>query len=205
MKKVLILFLSVLTLAAFAPKEIQDVTSYLVKPEQSQIKWHGKKVTGEHFGLIKLQDGTLEMDGETLIGGNFSLDMQSITCTDLKDPGTNQKLVGHLKSDDFFGVEKYPVSSFTIKKAEKKGPDQYHLTGDLTIKGITHEISFPAQVEMSQGKLKAQAEVNVDRSKYDVRYGSKSFFDNLGDKMIYDDFTLMINLVAEDNSLSRSK
>ena len=108
----------------------------------------------------------------------------------------NDKLVGHLKSDDFFGVETHPTATFVLKSAEKKSGNEYTVKGDLTIKGITKSIEFPATVKVSGNTLEASAEVVIDRSKFDVKYGSGSFFDGLGDKMIYDDFTLDISLVA---------
>jgi polyisoprenoid-binding protein YceI len=165
-----------------------------VDTQQSTLTWNGKKVTGEHNGTVKLSGGTLQVKDGKLVGGEFTADMTTLANTDLTDAGYNAKLVGHLKSDDFFGVEKYPTSTFKITKVEpitnaKAGEANYTITGDLTIKGKTHPATFPAV-----------ATATVDRAKYDIRYGSKSFFDNLGDKVINDEFTLDINIVAGANT-----
>lgn len=163
---------------------------------ESNIVWNGYKVTGSHTGNIQLKSGELEFDGDQLTGGSFVIDMTSITNTDLEGEW-NQKLVGHLKSDDFFGVEKYPTATFEITQVVSRGkPGEYKIVGDLTIKGIKKEIKFQADVEDMGDKAKAVAEVVVDRSEYNVRYGSGSFFDNLGDKTIYDEFDLQISLVV---------
>ncbi len=167
-----------------------------VSVAESNIVWNGYKVTGSHTGNIQLKSGELEFDGDQLTGGSFVIDMTSITNTDLEG-AWNQKLVGHLKSDDFFGVEKYPTATFEITQVVSRGkPGEYKIVGDLTIKGIKKEIKFQADVEDMGDKAKAVAEVVVDRSEYNVRYGSGSFFDNLGDKTIYDEFDLQISLVV---------
>jgi polyisoprenoid-binding protein YceI len=167
-----------------------------VSVAESDIVWNGYKVTGSHTGNIKLKSGELEFDGDMLTGGSFVIDMTSITNTDLEGEW-NQKLVGHLKSDDFFGVEKHPTATFEITQVVSRGkPGEYKIVGDLTIKGIKKEIKFQADVEDMGDKAKAVAEIVVDRSEYNVRYGSGSFFDNLGDKTIYDEFDLQVNLVV---------
>ena len=165
---------------------------------KSTIDWLGKKVTGQHNGTINLKSGELTMDGSELTGGSFEIDMGSIVVEDIKDETYNAKLVGHLKSDDFFSAAKFPAAGFIITeaKAVNKDGNNYHIKGSLTIKGITNKIEFPAKVENSEAGLTASAQIVVDRSKFDVRYGSGSFFENLGDKMIYDDFTLDVKLAG---------
>lgn len=184
----------VFTLSSFTVKDTKDV--YKVNTEKSKVEWLGKKVTGQHNGHISLKEGSVDVKGGKLTGGTFVMDMTSITNEDLTDQSMNDKLVGHLKSDDFFGVETHPTATFALKSAEKKSGNEYTVKGDLTIKGITKSIEFPATVKVSGNTLEASAEVVIDRSKFDVKYGSGSFFDGLGDKMIYDDFTLDISLVA---------
>jgi len=164
-----------------------------VDPAKSEITWLGKKVTGEHSGTIGLKSGELEVDGNSIAGGQFVIDMTSIKNTDLTDPEWNGKLVGHLKSDDFFGVEKYPEAKLVITKEAAFSGDKATVTGDLTIKSTTQPVTF----DVTKDGEKYVAEITVDRTKYDVRYGSKSFFDNLGDKVIYDDFYLTVNLAVE--------
>ncbi|MBI9063618.1 MAG: YceI family protein [Marinilabiliaceae bacterium] len=155
----------------------------------SKITWTGKKVTGEHMGHIHFKSGQLLFNGAELSGGEFIVDMTTITCTDLKDKEYNKKLVGHLKSDDFFGVSKFTESMLKLTSVKKSG-NGYDVKGDLTIKGKTNPIAFKAT---SAGN-KFMGTMVIDRTVYDVRYGSGKFFDNLGDKMIYDEFELVFEV-----------
>ncbi len=196
MKKAVLMALSVVAIGYSAIAENDGKSTMSVNAEESKVMWIGKKVTGEHLGYINMANGDLQFDGDVLKGGSFEIDMASITNTDITNEGTNQKLVGHLKSDDFFGVEQFPKASFVITGAEAKKAGKYDLKGNITIKGVTKEIEFPAQVTLLGDKATATATLTLDRSEFNVRYGSGSFFDNLGDKMIYDDFTLDITLVA---------
>lgn len=182
-----------LLMAAFTSPE--KITAYNVDAEQSSVQWTGRKVTGEHTGKIKIKEGSLDMEGKKLVGGNFVIDMNTIENEDLSGEYKG-KLEGHLKSDDFFGVATYPTARLVITDVKAKKGDNYEITGDLTIKDITHEVSFPATVKASGEQVVADAKIVVDRAKYNVRYGSDSFFDNLGDKVIYDDFDLEVSLVA---------
>ena len=160
----------------------------------SKITWIGKKVTGQHDGTIQLKSGELKMNGkEEITGGEFIIDMNSIKCTDLTDAGTNAKLVGHLKSDDFFGVSSYPEAKLVITEKAAFSNNTATINADLTIKGITHPVTFDVKRE---GNMFV-AEIVVDRSKYNVRYGSGSFFSNLGNNLIYDEFTIGVTLVGE--------
>lgn len=176
---------------------IGEAEKVKVDVDASTVNWVGKKVTGQHNGSIALKGGRLEMEGGVLTGGLFTIDMTSISCEDLSG-GTKGKLEGHLKSDDFFGVATYPTATFVITKAVPQGPGNYKVVGNITIKGTTEEIQFPATIEEKDGKYTATADLKIDRSKFDVRYGSGSFFDNLGDKTIYDDFELSVSLVAAE-------
>lgn len=176
----------VLTMVSFTTNPEEKKT---VDTGKSKITWKGYKVTGSHEGTINLKKGTLIFDGDRFKGGEFTVDMTSLVSTDLSG-NYKEKLETHLKSDDFFGVEKYPVATLTVRKATPTGKNSYEVTGDLTIKGKTHPVTF----DMSIYGSKATAALKIDRSKYDVRYGSGSFFDNLGDKTIYDEFDLVIDL-----------
>ncbi len=161
-----------------------------VKVSESKVTWKGYKVTGSHDGTIDLKSGFLMMDGNKLTGGEFVIDMTSITNTDMTSGNGKEKLEGHLKSDDFFGVENHPTAKLVIKSSETFNKNSYTVKGDLTIKGITKPVTFV----LSMFENKATATMKVDRSKFDVRYGSGSFFDDLGDKTIYDDFDLVVDL-----------
>ncbi|WP_300564673.1 YceI family protein [Flavobacterium sp.] len=155
----------------------------------SKINWVGKKVTGEHTGTINLKEGALVFKGKELVGGNFTADMNSINTTDLEGK-MKANLDGHLKADDFFGVDHFPTATLVFKSIGKKSKDTYTVTADLTIKGITKPITFDVLVN----KNMATSKLAVDRTKYDIKYGSGSFFEGLGDKTISDNFDLVVNL-----------
>ncbi len=171
--------------------------SQKVDASKSSVKWLGKKVTGEHFGSISVKEGNLEVANGKVSGGKVVIDMNSMLVEDIKDAGMNGKLVGHLKSDDFFGVATFPTSELTISKVESNG-NSHTFSGNLTIKGITQPASFTATSAKDGKSTSYKGALTIDRSKYNVRYGSNSFFDNLGDKAIYDEFTLDFNLVVSE-------
>ena len=178
------------TLAANTTNPVTNGDTKTVNVEESTITWTGKKVTGSHTGTINLQSGNLDFENGALVGGSFTIDMNTIVCTDLGEGGA-RKLEGHLKSDDFFGVAENPTAGLTITGVEAgEEAGTYNITADITIKGITKPISFTANV----GESNATATVTIDRSEFNVRYGSGSFFDNLGDKTIYDDFELVLDV-----------
>ena len=180
----------------------KDVTLYEVNVEDSQVEWTGQKIVYSHNGTVELSQGELKMEGNKLVGGYFELEMNTIENLDLEDPKDNQKLVNHLKSKDFFDVKKYPKAIFEVTKAieETNGENNYLLTGDLTIKGITRPLSFPARLEMEDETIKASATMTFDRSEYEIKYKSGSFFENLGDNIIYDDVEMSIKLIASKSS-----
>jgi len=171
---------------------------FKVDKDATKVGWHAEKVTGEHDGYVNIKSGSFDIDNGMIEDGDFVIDMKSITNTDLEDEGYKAKLEGHLKSEDFFSVEKFPEAKFVVTSVKKKA-DMQHITGNLTIKGITHEISFPAKVTATNDMFTAMATIKIDRSKYNVQFRSKSFFDieALGDKLIYDEFTINLHLVAK--------
>ena len=169
--------------------------SYKISNEKSTIAWLGEKVTGEHTGNIKIKGGEFTIKDNKVITGTFS--MTSITCIDLTEESWNKRLVDHLKSEDFFGVEKFPESTFKITESGSFEGGSAMVKGNLTIKGITHPIEFRATLQEKEGVMKIFANIIIDRTKYDIRYGSGSFFENLGDRTIYDEFKLKLNLTAE--------
>ena len=160
-----------------------------VNTSKSKVTWKAYKVTGSHTGTIELNSGVLVFDNDKLSGGEFVVNMGSLVSTDLEGEYKG-KLEGHLKSDDFFGVEQHPTSKLVLTNVTPNGKNSYEVKGDLTIKGITKSISLDVSVYGS----KATATMKVDRAQYDVRYGSGSFFENLGDKTIYDEFDLVVDL-----------
>jgi polyisoprenoid-binding protein YceI len=187
MKTTRIFFIAIMV---FAISSLQAQT-YKADASKTQIKWTGEKVAGKHWGYIDLKSGELTMKDGKITGGTFLIDMNSIVNKDIEDDGYNKKLVGHLKSDDFFGVSTYPTAKLVITKATAFKNGKADVRGDLTIKKNTESILF----SVTKSGDKYTAKIVVDRSKFDVKYGSKSFFDNLGDKVIYDDFILDIDLV----------
>lgn len=170
---------------------------YKLDTEKSTIEWTGRKVTGTHTGTLKFGSGAINHNG-ALKGGNFIIDMTSIKTTDLQGEWA-EKLDGHLKNEDFFATDKFATAKFVITKLGKANAEGVqNIVGNLTIKGITKELSFPATVKVNNGVLTATAKnVKIDRTKYDIKYGSKSFFDSLGDKAIDNDFELNISIVAK--------
>ena len=177
-----------LALVAFVSFAVNAQTKK-VDISKSTINWVGKKVTGAHEGTIALKEGALVFKGKKVVNGNFTVDMTTINTTDLDGKG-KANLDGHLKSDDFFGVEKFPTAKLVFKTIGEKGKGVYAVTADLTIKGITHPIKF----DLTVAKNTAETTLKVDRTKYDIKYGSGSFFSDLGDKTINDEFELTVKL-----------
>jgi len=174
---------------AFAPKA--DV--YTVDVAKSSITWEGKKFSGSHNGTVALTSGTLQFNGKKLVEGGFIADM-----TTIKDADGNANLEKHLKADDFFGADKFPAANFVIKKVEGAGAD-VKITGDLTIKGKTNPVTFDAKITWNADKtVTAVADkITIDRTKYDIKFKSKSIFSDIGNNFIYDDFTIAVKLVAK--------
>ena len=194
-KNALTLILSVIAGgAATATEPVAEVKTE-VSTDKSTVTWKAYKVTGSHYGTVALQSGSLMFDNGQLTGGEFVVDMTTLTANDLEGEWKD-KLVGHLKSEDFFSVEKHQTSTLVFTEVKQTGKNSYKVTGNLTIKGITKPVSF----DMSVYGSKATATMKVDRAQYDIRYGSGSFFDNLGDKTIYDEFDMVVDLEWEPAS-----
>ena len=172
-----------LTLFAFTTQITKEVNT-----ESSVVKWTGYKVTGQHEGTIMIKKGSLIFKNNVLVGGKFVIDMSTINTTDLEGD-YKKKLDGHLKDDDFFGVEKHKTASLVFTSLKQNGTN-YIVNADLTIKGITNKVKFKMQVLENS----AIADLKIDRTKYDIKYGSASFFDDLKDRAIYDEFDLNVNL-----------
>lgn len=173
---------------------------YKVSSKSSKVEWLAKKVTGQHNGSINIKSGGLTFSGNKLTGGNFVINMKTIKVLDLEEGSKmNGKLTGHLNSPDFFNTAEFGEASFKITSVKKSKSDggNYNITGDLTIKGKSSSITFPAKVSKDGSKISATAKMVFDRSKYDVKFRSASFFENLGDKMIYDDVEMTVSLVTE--------
>lgn len=166
---------------------------------QSVIEWEGSKPTGKHNGTIEISTGKILVTDGKLVGGSFVIDMKSIKNYDLTDAESNAKLVGHLKSADFFDVEKYPTSKFEITSVqEASGTENYNVTGNLTMKEKTASVTFPVKFALSDSLLVVESpQFVIDRSVWEVRYGSRKFFDNLRDNYISDDIALKLKINAD--------
>ena len=168
--------------------------NYLINKEDSIVKWKGQKVVGSaHVGDIQIKDANIEIDEKGNMIGNVIIDMKTINCTDLEGDW-KYNLEGHLKSDDFFGVDKYNYSEIKFKSI-KQNESKINFDADLTIKGITHPIIFDADFIDAKDKIIANSNITFDRAKYNVKYGSGSFFDNLGDNMISDYIDMEVVIV----------
>jgi len=191
-------------------KEAEEVAydaesvAYPLDLTNSKMFWLGKKVTGQHDGTINVSTGEIMVKNDTVTGGNFSFDMNSIVVLDLTDEKMNAKLTGHLKSADFFNVDSFATATFEITAAEMisnpTDSNNYNISGNLTIKGITNNISFPVMVVAKEGMVNTKATIMIDRTLWDIRYGSGKFFNNLGDKMINDEFEVKIDILAKKAS-----
>ncbi|EGV42974.1 YceI family protein [Bizionia argentinensis JUB59] len=178
--------------------EVTEVsTKYVVDTEASTIMWKGFKPTGSHTGTIKLESGVFTTNDEAIESGSFLIDMKSLYVTDLaEDTEDHGKLTGHLKSPDFFDVEAFPASAFEVTGFKTEN-GKTMLSGNLKMKDVENNISIPVNVKENNDSLTITSETfTVDRSKWNVKYGSKSFFDDLGDKFINDDMELQITITA---------
>lgn len=200
MKKLALVFLfcSFIGLAGIVAEDLH-VDVYHVDVNNSSVEWFASKFTGKHNGTVRLSGGEIN-NNHGQLSGSLSIDMNSIQDTDLKDEKMNAKLTNHLKSEDFFHAEKFPNSTFVITSitplAEVKEGLTHNVKGNLTIKDKTNPISFNASIITQESKMICVGSAVVDRSKFDVRYGSKSFFEDIGDKVIYDEFTIKFNVIA---------
>ncbi len=181
-------------------------TTYAVDASQSAIRWKSKKVGGEHIGIVKMASGQLYVDGSKLTGGTFMADMKSLRDVDKGESNPfNERLVNHLRSDDFFSVEKFPSSTFKITsatpiKGAKAGAPNYTIGGDLTIKGTTRPQTFPAVVNVSGDAVQATASFMVNRLDYDIKFRA-AIIGTAADKIIDDTFLLDLKIVANKASI----
>jgi polyisoprenoid-binding protein YceI len=167
-----------------------------VNKTESQVTWKASKVTGEHWGYVPISDAKLDYANGKITGGSFEMDMVNLTVEDLTDPKSKGNLTNHLKSDDFFSVEKFNKATFKITGVKSSSATDYTITGDLTIKGISKPVSFPAKVAVAGNKMTATGTIKFDRTHYDIKFRSGNYFEDLGDKLIYDEVNLDVKLVA---------
>ena len=178
------------------------VADYKLQPQLSTLGWEGKAVTHGHNGTMQFTGGDLQVRNNMIVGGLVTVDMKSMKATDITDAGNHAKFVGHMSSDDFFSAEKFPTSTFKIVSVTPiagaaANADNATISGDMTIKGVTNRISFPAKVGVKNGTAAATGKATIDRTKFGLKYGSKTFFDSIGDKAINDEFVLDFNVIAK--------
>jgi polyisoprenoid-binding protein YceI len=190
--------ISTFSFAQATPDKSDKLTSaYVIDNKESVVTWKGSMAfagKGEHIGYVFISKGDLTIDKGKLIGGTVDVDMTTITD---KVHGSDNGLVNHLKDHDFFDVKKFPTAAFAITKVEPASDDNINITGSLTIKGITHAVTFPAKAEVKDGVVNANGKLIIDRTKWDVRYKSGKFYDNLADEAISDDIELDLKIVAK--------
>jgi len=152
---------------AFTPATLTD-GFYRINTETSNIEWSGSKITGKvHSGTVNLTSGGLQLKDGKISNGKFTIDMTSLVCTDIEDPKWNKKLVGHLTSEDFFGVDKFKTANVVILSVDVNG----NVKANLTIKGVTNEVVFPTTVTVNNKTVTATATIEVDRTKFGIRFG----------------------------------
>lgn len=170
----------------------ESSVTYVLDTDATTLEWRGSKVTGDHHvGVISISEGSLDLEGDSIVSGKFVVDMTSIDETNSSSEKMEAKLVGHLKSADFFLVDSFPTAVFVVT-----GFSGDQVTGNLTLKGITKEISIPVSMVEENDKITVNSTFAIDRSQWNVQYRSRSFFEGLGDKMINDDIEFTLNLVA---------
>ena len=174
-----------------------DTKKFKVNSEKSLVEWIGRKVTGAHNGTIEVKEGTFTFENSNLSSGKFVIDTKSIKILDIEDPETNAQFAGHLASDDFFNSDQFPEAVFEIAHAEPSGNNLYHITGNLTIKGITHPVDTTLQIVKTDNVAVLDTKIVIDRTKFNIKFRSGNFFTNLGDTLIYNNFDLNVHLVAE--------
>ena len=189
----LILSLSVLAFFSFS----SHTNKVNANKNNSTVIWTGSKPTGSHTGNVSIKSGYLTFDHGRLVGGNFTIDMTSITCTDIEKESKKKYFVDHLKDEDFFDVTKFPEANLNIKKVRRLNSQEYEMSGKMTIKGITNDLTFISEVKLTGNSYVAIAKIIIDRTKYGVEYKSANVFKELGDKFIYDEIEFDIFLVSE--------
>lgn len=173
------------------------MAKFEIQKQSSTINWTGKKVLGLHTGSIDITKGFIDISNKKIESGDVAIDMTSLVITDIDDEKTHQDFKNHLWHDDFFSIHTYETSHLRITEGTLIEKNEYTLSGLLTIKDITHPITFTAKIEILSEYLYSTGEIVIDRTLYNIRYGSGKFIDNLGDKLIHDEFVLQFKLIGQ--------
>ncbi len=176
---------------------------YVVNTSESTIEWKGFKPTGTHNGTVNIESGVFQFNNGMLESGTFLIDMKSIVATDLEGD-MKANLESHLmgtvegKEGDFFNVKQFPTGAFEVTGTQAAENGQVMLSGNLALKGNKNNITIPVTITESGDDLTITSDTfTIDRTKWSINYGSKSVFDNLGDKFINDDMELKIIIKAK--------
>jgi polyisoprenoid-binding protein YceI len=200
MKKAILALFVVIASVVAVQAQLAD-GKYILDFNKSSIVWNAKKITGSgHSGTVRVSSGVIYVKGNAGITGKVKIDMNAMTVTDITDAGTNANFLNHLKGDDFFNTVAFPDAMFevtSVQVAKGNNGTTHNVTGNMTIKGITKALTFPAKITGGGNQVFVEGTVAVDRSQFDVKYGSTAFFDNLGDKAIDNIFNLNIKLVGD--------
>ncbi|MBS7254116.1 YceI family protein [Flavobacterium branchiicola] len=181
-----------------------ETINFNIVSSQSKIDWTGRKVTGAHNGTIGIKEGNFILNDGKVKGGNVVIDTTSIKILDISDAPTNTQFAGHLASDDFFSIEKFPTASFDVISAREITGSTFYLEGNLTIKGITHPAGFEVALQNNRDTIALAGKLIIDRTLYDIRFRSGNFFKDLGDTLIYNDFELDFDITAEASFSSKN-
>jgi len=193
MKNILIVGLLFFSIPLISINHTNDIP---VSISKSKVQWTGSKPTGSHTGTINLSSGKLVFDHGRLVGGEFIINMGTIECTDIEGR-KGQRLVEHLKNEDFFFVEKHPTARLEIVTAQPMPDNMYKILANLTIKDITHEVIFSSHLTIKGNQFVASAKIEIDRTKWGVVYKSGNVFKDLGDKIIDDQIDFDVFLTSE--------
>jgi len=184
--------------------------TYTIDTNNSTVEWTAYKTLVDGYE----DNGTFPVTGIVTVSENGSiaatttLDIANLNVTSVSGPGGTDRLANHLRSEDFFAAEQYPTATLTTTniRSSATSSSTYDVTADLTMKGVTNEISFPADISMEDGSISVRADTEIDRSRWNIRYGSQSFFNDLGDNVIGDMVDISVDVVAsvaaEENSTS---
>ena len=190
------------TLATIFLGSLSAIDTLWVDLAKTKINWVGRKITGEHSGTLNLSKGWVMMENNSLKSGQLIFDMNSISNTDIESVEWKQKLENHLKDDDFFAVDSFPKAKLNFKASQiisqENSVNKFQVLAELTIKGITNEISFPILLQKSGDIFSAKGNVDIDRTLYNIQYKSGKYFPDLGDKLIYDIFLVQFMVHTKD-------
>lgn len=182
-----------------------ETINFKIVSSNSNVEWTGRKVTGAHNGTIGIKEGNFIFNDGKVKNGQIVIDTTSIKILDVTDPATNTQFAGHLASDDFFSIDKFPTATFDVISVKEIADRTFYLEGDLTIKDITHTVGFEATVENNRNVITLSGKLVIDRTKYDIRFRSGNFFKDLGDTLIYNNFELDFNITAKAIFSEQSK